>query len=175
MAEQFGELFHQNGYITAIMSRHIEGVSADDIWEKLSNDEERVKWLAPGHIDLFEGGRAQLDFKDSYVIVDSEVPACEVPRLLEFSWSGTTDPDRPIRFELEQDETGCKIKLSVSIPEDEVVSRSCAGWEAHLSMLQAVVAGVSVTFPIDRFKACREFYDEQLTVLMMSEVPVLKL
>ncbi len=175
MAEQFGELFHQNGYVTAIMNRHIEGVSAEDIWEKLSNDAERVKWLAPGHIDLYQGGRASLDFKDSYVIVDSEVTACEAPKLLEFSWSGTEDPNRPIRFELEEDDTGCHIKLSVSIPEDEVVARSCAGWEAHLSMLQAVVAGASVQFPIERFKACRDFYDGQLAMLMMSEVPVLQL
>lgn len=175
MTEHYGDMFHQNGYVTVTMERHMEGVSAEEIWQKLATEEERVKWLAPGNIDLVKGGRANLDFKDSYVIVNSEVTACEAPKVLEFSWSDVTDPERPVRFELQQIENGCTIKLTLSIPEDEVVARSCAGWEAHLTMLQAVVAGASAKFPLERFKACREFFDDQLAMLMMSEVPVLRL
>ena len=175
MTEHFGDMFHQNGYVTATMERKFEGVSARQVWDKLSTEAERVKWLAPGTIDLYQGGRARLDFTDSYVIVDSEVTACIAPHVLEFSWSSATDPKRPIRFELRDSSDGCIVKLQVSIPEDEVVARSCAGWEAHLTMLQAAAAGVSVKFPLDRFKACREFFDQKLTELMMSEVPVLRL
>ena len=175
MTEHYGDMFHQNGYITATMKRHLEDVSVEDVWQKLSSEEERIKWLAPGNIELVKGGRATLDFKDSYVVVNSEVTACVAPKLLEFSWSDLNDPARPVRFELQQEGTGCTITLKVSIPEDEVVARSCAGWEAHLTMLQAVACGASVQFPIERFKACREFFDDQLAMLMMSEVPVLRL
>jgi hypothetical protein len=68
-------MFHQNGYITATMQRCFEGVSNQQVWDKLSPEAERVKWLAPKTIDLYQGGRAQLDFKESYVIVDSAVTA----------------------------------------------------------------------------------------------------
>lgn len=174
MGDNFGTLTHGNGYITATMERDVDA-PVDEVWSKLSEESERVKWLAEGSIDLAVGGRARLDFKDSYVIVDSEVTACEPPRLLEFSWSSGEEPDRPIRFELEETPEGCTIHLSVGIPEDEVVARSCAGWEAHLTMLQAAVAGVPIKFPLDRFKACREQFDAEVMRLLMSEAEVLKL
>ena len=175
MAEHFGDMVHHNGYIITTMQRLFEDTSAEAVWRALTLEAERVKWLAPGTIELKQGGKAKLDFKDSYVVVDSEVTECRAPNLLEFSWSGASDPDRPIHFELEDTAEGCQVTLTVSIPEDEVVARSCAGWEAHLTMLQAAVAGVPIKFPLERFQACREAFDAQLTALMMSEVPVLQL
>ncbi len=176
MTEHFGDMVHIDGYVVTTMTREIADASASDIWRMLATEQERVKWLAPGTIDLFAGGRARLDFQDSYVVVDSAVTSCERNKVLEFSWSGGNDPLRPIRFEIEELETGgCQLTLIVSIPDDEVVARSCAGWEAHLTMLQAALAGVSVKFPLDRFKASREFFDQTLASIMMSEVPVLRL
>ena len=58
VAEHFSDMFHQNGYITATMQRRFEGVSAQQVWDKLSSEAERVKWLAPGTIDLYQGGRS---------------------------------------------------------------------------------------------------------------------
>ena len=171
---EFGELTRSKGYVTATMDRHV-GDQADTVWSMLAEESNRVKWLAPGSLDLKPGGSAKLDFKDSYVLVDSTITACEPSKLLEFSWSGAEDPLRPIRFELEEHLGGCKITLAVSIPENEVVARSCAGWEAHLTMMQAVLAGVSIKFPLDRFKACREDFDAQLLTLMMTDMEVLKL
>lgn len=175
MTEHYGDLSHCNGYVTAVMEREVEATPAE-VWPMLSEEVERVKWLAPGSIDLYSGGRARLDFKDSYVLVDSEVTACEAPRVLEFSWSGANEPQRPVRFEILPAEAGCSlIRLSVGIPDNEVVARSVAGWEAHLTMLQAALAGVSIKFPLDRFKACREAFDEQLASLVMQQMEVVRL
>jgi uncharacterized protein YndB with AHSA1/START domain len=168
MNDEFGSLTHHDGYITATIERDVEA-TPDEVWRMLTEQSERVKWLAPGTIELVVGGRVQLDFKDSYIIVDSDVTACEPSRLLEFSWSGREEPNRPIRFELKSCGDGCRILLNVSIPDNEVVARSCAGWEAHLTMLQAALAGVSIKFPLDRFKACREQFDAELVRLLMSE------
>ena len=82
--------------------------------------------------------------------------------MLAFSWSGEGDPLRPVRFELLPWGNGCMIRLTVSIPDHEVVARSCAGWEAHLTMLQAALAGVSIKFPLDQFKECRAAFEAQL-------------
>lgn len=174
MSEEYGVLIRANGYVTAVMERQVD-VSVEDAWSMLSEESNRVKWLAPGTIDLVQGGRAKLDFKDSYITVDSEVTACEAPGLLEFSWSGVDEPMRLIRFLLKSTDAGCKIHLEVCIPEDEVVARSCAGWEAHLTMMQTALAGVSTKFPLDRFQACRENFDAQLLTLMMTEMEVLRL
>jgi uncharacterized protein YndB with AHSA1/START domain len=174
MSEEYGLLTRANGYITAVMEREVD-VPIDAVWEMLSKESERVKWLAPGIIDLKQGGRARLDFKDSYVMVDSEVVACEAPRLLAFSWSAVDELMRPNRFLLKGTDSGCKIHLEVSIPEDEVVARSCAGWEAHLTMMQTALAGAPTKFPLGRFQACRENFDAQLLTLMMADMEVLRL
>ena len=174
MSNSYGELSREDGYVTAVMERETEA-SVQDIWSMLAKESNRVKWLAPGTLELKKGGRAQLDFKDSYIVVDSEVTACTPNELLEFSWSNVGDPRRPIRFELTKTPAGSNICLTVSIPDDEVVARSCAGWESHLTMLQAAAAGVSVHFPIDRFKLCREEFDRQLLTIMMADVEVLRL
>jgi uncharacterized protein YndB with AHSA1/START domain len=176
MVEHFGDMTHENGYVVTTMTRELMDVTVKDVWRMLSQESERIKWLAPGTIDLFAGGRAKLDFKDSYVEVDSAVTRCEINKVLEFSWSSGQDPMRPICFEIAGQEDGsCKLTLTVSIPDTEVVARSCAGWEAHLTMLQAALAGVPCKFPLDRFKASREYFDTQLAQIMMSEVPVLRL
>lgn len=174
MNEDFGQLHHEDGYVTATMTRDVDAPIAA-VWRMLSEEAERVRWLAPGTIDLEVGGRARLDFSDSYVIVDSEVVACEPERLLAFSWSGPEDPPRPVRFELTERTDGTRITLSVSIPDDEVVARSCAGWEAHLTMLQAALAGVPIKFPLDRFKACRDSFQAELTQIMMAHVEAVRL
>lgn len=172
--EHFGDLSYRDGYITATMERRVE-TTVDKVWEFLIDEGHRVSWLAPGTIDLRAGGRARLDFKDSYVVVDSKVTACVAPALLEFSWSDKGQPLRPVRFELEDHGTESLIRLRVSIPENEVVPRSCAGWEAHLTMLQAALAGVSPKFPMDRFNACRTYFENELAALMMREVPIVRL
>jgi hypothetical protein len=48
--------------------------------------------------------------------------------------------------------------LTLRIPEDEDIARSCAGWEAHLMMLLAAIEGVPIKFPFERFQATREAY-----------------
>ncbi|MCB1644784.1 MAG: SRPBCC family protein [Pseudomonadales bacterium] len=174
MQDTFGTLISQENYVTAVMERETDA-SPKAVWAVLAEESERVKWLAPGTIELKPGGRAELDFKDSYVVVDSEVTACEPEKVLAFSWSGASDPERPVRFEIEPRENGSLIRLTVSIPRDEVVSRSCAGWEAHLTMMQTALAGVPIKFPLERFQACRADFDKQLVALAMTEMPVVRL
>lgn len=174
MSEHFGEMYQSEDHMTAVMERWVD-VPVEEVWQHLAEESKRVAWLAPGTIDLFTGGRARLDFKDSYVVVDSTVSACEAPALLEFSWSGPDDPARPIRFELSEENGGCRIKLTVSIPNDEVVARSCAGWEAHLTMLLAALHGAPTKFPLERFNECRSYFEQELARIMLTSVDVLKL
>ena len=74
MQDTFGTLISQENYVTAVMERETDA-SPKAVWAVLAEESERVKWLAPGTIELKPGGRAELDFKDSYVVVDSEVTA----------------------------------------------------------------------------------------------------
>ena len=139
-----------------------EGKGKEGVWSMLTEPEKFVEWLAPGEIELEQGGAAKLNFTDSGTIIDSSVTACEPPRLLEYSWSGPGEPDRPVRWETAPTDDGTKLTLTLRVPDDEDVARACAGWEAHLMMLLAAIEGVPIKFPFERFVATREAYNARL-------------
>jgi hypothetical protein len=48
--------------------------------------------------------------------------------------------------------------LTVRIPENEDIAKTCAGWEAHLAMLMAALEGAPISFPFEVFQAARAAY-----------------
>jgi uncharacterized protein YndB with AHSA1/START domain len=135
----------------------------ESVWRALTDPALLPQWLAPGRIELRLGGAARLDFGDSGIVIDSAVSACDPTHLLEYSWSGPGEETlRPLRWRLEPAEVGCRLSLTLRIPEGEDAARSAAGWEAHLDMLAAALEGVPVKFPFERFKAAREAYRNKL-------------
>jgi hypothetical protein len=63
-----------------------------------------------------------------------------------------------VRWELAPDGDGARLTLTVTTPLGEDPGRACAGWEAHLEMLEAALEGVPIKFPFERFKAARDAY-----------------
>lgn len=150
-----------DGTMSAAFERHFDHPPAA-VWRALTDPATLPQWLAPGQIELQPGGSVKLDFKDSGVAIDSLVTAFADGRLLEYCWGGPADPARPVRWTLEPDGEGCRLTLRVTVPADEDVGRSAAGWEAHLEMLAATLEGVSIHFPFELFKAARDTYRARL-------------
>lgn len=133
------------------------------VWRALTEPSKLAQWLAPGAIEPRIGGRARLDFRDSGVVVDSEVTLCEPDHLLEYGWNSPGEPERRLTWTLNAVQDGCRLSLVLRLPEGEDVARSCAGWDAHLDMLAATLEGVSIKFPFEAFKAARAAYGERLS------------
>lgn len=159
--EQLGSIVKNEDRYTATLTRTIDH-DVDSVWAMLTDPAHIVDWLAPGTIEVKLGGAAKLDFKDSGIVIDSEVTALDPPRLLEYSWSSPGEPLRPLRFEIEPDGEGSKLTLTLTVPAGENVSRSCAGFEAHLMMLLAAMEGVPIKFPFERFVSTRESYEQMV-------------
>lgn len=134
----------------------------DTVWHMLTQPEALVNWLAPGTLEPRTGGAIQLAFEDSGTAIDGTIRQFDPPRLLEYSWSSGSDPERPLRWELTPTDNGTRLHLTVLIPSDEDIAKAAAGWEAHLEMLLAALEGVPIRFPVDLFLAAREEYREQL-------------
>ncbi len=155
--EKLGTINRAEGCYDARLERflaHDQSV----VWAMLTEPERMVAWLAPGEIELRKGGAAKLNFTDSGIVIDSTVSEFEPPSLLEYSWSSPGEPTRPVRWETAPVAGGTRLTLTLQIPEDEDIARSCAGWEAHLMMLLAAIEGVPIKFPFERFLATREAY-----------------
>jgi|SRR5579872_3755347 len=158
------ELARDDTYVTATMTRLIEHPPAV-IWRALTEPGMLAQWLAPGRIELRQGGAARLDFADSGTVIDSQVSAFEPGRLLEYSWSSPGEPLRPVRWEVHATDEGTQLTLIQKTPLAEDPGRACAGWEAHLEMLQAALEGVPIKFPFESFKAARDAYRPKVAAL----------
>lgn len=157
--ESLGTIEHREGVFHARLERLIPHPPTA-VWAMLTEPAKFVDWLAPGEIELAEGGSAKLNFVDSGIVIDSTVSAYRQDRLLEYSWSGPGEPTRPVRFEISSENDGTRLVLQLSAPDDEDMARSCAGWEAHLMMLLAAMEGVPIRFPFERFQASRAEYNK---------------
>ena len=157
--------FERKGQVISAAMQMTLDDNVERVWRMLTGPEHLASWLAEGRIEPFVGGRAKLDFDQSYVVIDSAVTAYEAPYLLEYSWSGPGEPLRPVRWRLEPIGGVTRLHLTLALPAGEDVARSCAGWSAHLEMLAAALAGAPMKFPLPTFKAARAVYDAQLAQL----------
>ncbi|MGZ6006243.1 MAG: SRPBCC family protein [Rhizomicrobium sp.] len=157
--------FTRNGDVMEAKMKRVLDDSLDRVWVALTDSEELVKWLAPGEIELWEGGSAKLNFTDSGIVIDSKVTAIEPLSVLEYSWSGPGEPLRPVRWDMRPKGDEVELDLTLRMPASEDAGRSCAGWDAHLEMLAATLAGVPIKFPFELFKAARDAYRVQLAAM----------
>jgi uncharacterized protein YndB with AHSA1/START domain len=159
--EGLGAIKLVNGCYEARLERFLEH-DQSAVWAMLTEPDRMVEWLAPGEIELRKGGAAKLNFTDSGIVIDSTVSEFEPPSLLEYSWSSPGEPARPVRWETAPVAGGTNLMLTLRLPEDEDIARSCAGWEAHLMMLLAAIEGIPIKFPFERFQATREAYKSMI-------------
>ncbi len=147
--------------VVARLSRVLDD-DVERVWAALTEPQYLIQWLAPGEIELRPGGAARLNFTDSGIVIDSTVTAIEPLHLLEYSWSGPGEPDRPVRWEIQPEGEAVRLDLTLVLPADEDAGRACAGWAAHLEMLAAALAGVPMKFPLEIFKETQDAYRAQL-------------
>lgn len=152
-----GDLRRRGGYLEARFHRRFDH-PAGEVWRFLTEPGPLARWLTPGEIELRVDGRVKLDFIASGIPIDSRVKALEPLRLLEYSWSGLGEPERPVQWRLAPVGDGVALTLTLRIPVGEDAARACAGWDAHLEMLAAALEGVPINFPLEHFKARRSHY-----------------
>lgn len=148
------------GFEGRLERRYDQGLAA--VWAMLTEPARLAQWLAPGTIELQQGGAVRIDFADSGIVIDSTVTALELQRVLEYSWSSGAQPARPIRWELTEDAGGTRLTLTVRLPGDEDAAKACAGFDGHLDMLAAALEGVPVRFPLDLYLRARKHYQTVL-------------
>lgn len=137
--------------------RHLEA-TPEEVWKMLTDPDHLKDWLAPGTLDPRPGGAVQLDFGASGITIDSVIRVCDPPNELVYSWSSGEAPLRPLRWRLQPREGGTLLRLTVTLPENEDPVIAAAGWDAHLEMLMAALAGVPIGFPVQRFKEARSLF-----------------
>jgi uncharacterized protein YndB with AHSA1/START domain len=164
MSDLFGELSRGPDFIVGRLTRRFD-LAPGVVWRTMTNAENLPLWLAAGRIELKLGGSVWLEFEGSGTVIDSEVLALEGGAMLEFSWSQPGEPLRPVRWDLAANGGGSRLAVTIKTPQGEDAGRACAGWEAHMAMLAAALAGAPIGFPFEVFKAAREGYKPKVAAL----------
>jgi uncharacterized protein YndB with AHSA1/START domain len=164
MSDALADLTRGPDFIVGRMTRRF-GQPPGEVWRMMTAPGSLPLWLAVGRIEQKLGGAVRLDFEGSGTVIESEVLAFEASSMLEFSWSQPGEPVRPVRWDLSADGAGSRLTITIKTPHGEDAGRSCAGWEAHMAMLAAALAGAPIGFPFELFKAAREGYRPKVEAL----------
>lgn len=160
-ANHWGQIRRKGDRVVAQLCRDITH-DIEQVWTMLTDSVRLPQWLAAGYVEQRRGGVVKLDFGLSGSPIDCQVHAIKPPELLAYSWSAGQDPERPIRWDLQQTGSDTRLTLTLDLPDDGNVALSCAGWDAHLEMLMAALEGISIHFPKDRFREARAEFDVML-------------
>ena len=131
------------------------GQASAAVWAMLTEPRHLAQWLAPGTIELRQGGAVRIDFADSGIVIDSTVTALEPRRVLEYSWSSGQQPERPIRWALAE-EAGIPVgfHLAVIVQRERaastVVARCMGGINTGPQLAEPIV-GLIMTGTLDRY------------------------
>ncbi|MBS02226.1 MAG: polyketide cyclase [Gammaproteobacteria bacterium] len=157
VAKDLGEVSREGTDWMARLTREFEA-GPSDVWQVLTESDRFALWLAPGTIEPAVGGSVALAFEGSGTVINSRVTAFERERCLAFSWSDAGEPERPVRLWIEPSGSGSRLEVSLGLPGNEDMAKHCAGWEAHLAMLEAVLVGAPIDFPFELFMQARQSY-----------------
>lgn len=146
----------------------------DRVWAYLTQSELRGQWLATGGMDLREGGKVELVWRNDDLNgrreqrpegfeeehrMESVVTRIDPPRLLSFGWNGGSE----VTFELEPQ--GAEVLLTVThrrLPDRGTMLGVSAGWHAHLDVLVARFRGTEPPLFWSHWKQLRADYDARL-------------
>lgn len=131
------------------------------VWRYLTDSRCLPLWLAPGDMELREGGAVRIDFQVSGSPIDSVLTELHPESVLAFAWSDRDTRERLLRWQLEPVDAGTRLALTMHLGHTEPVAKYAAGWDTHLDMLLAALEGIPLSFPLSRFKAARQSFQRR--------------
>lgn len=140
------------------LERHLVG-PADRVWSHLVDPEQRATWLAGGAVEPRVGGRVTLAFRHAEITDDPPpddsraahehghlahgvVIDWQPPRRLVHTWEDGDFEVSEVAFEVSDEVDGVGLAVTHrGLDTRSTVVGVAAGWDAHLGMLAARLAG----------------------------------
>jgi uncharacterized protein YndB with AHSA1/START domain len=152
------------------------------VWRALTDPAELRKWWGDADLDLTDGGRFTLRWRNTddhgnAATLEGAISKLDPPRLLEIAatWGSTTTTNAPatqttITWELDPDGDHTLLHFTSTIPgspaQDGTTdpgTTTAAGWHLHLDALAAVLAGdqVDIAHPEPLFEPIHQAYTQK--------------
>jgi uncharacterized protein YndB with AHSA1/START domain len=138
-----GEIEQIDGELVLRFERHYSN-SINDVWDAITNPERIAQWWLPFDadisVDLVAGGNYELRGKEGAPTLSWTVLRVEPPRLFEHTH---VDPEIIITWQLMEEEEGCELVLTQTVPDraNAVSNNSIVGMHTSLERLAALLRG----------------------------------
>jgi uncharacterized protein YndB with AHSA1/START domain len=144
------------------------------VWEALTDPAELRKWWGDADLDLVDGGRFALRWRNTdedgnTATLDGAISKLDPPRLLEISaaWGSTATPDpgapTTLTWELDPDGDHTLLRFTNTVSEPIDDDTIAAGWHLHLDALATILSGgqVDIAHPEPIFEPIHQAYTEK--------------
>jgi uncharacterized protein YndB with AHSA1/START domain len=132
-----------------------------EIWEAITGPDRLAEWLERTDLARRVGGSVTVHFEGSPVT--GKVQVWEPPSVLEYTWVISGEIESVVRFELEPDNGGTRLRLfHRALPADQAAGYA-PGWHAYLDRLAAMIQGKPLPDWESRFVALRPEYQRPRT------------
>jgi uncharacterized protein YndB with AHSA1/START domain len=115
----------------------------EKVWRALTTPDELRRWLGDAEVDLVEGGRFVIRWRNSPSVMHATIVRLESPRLLETSG----DRHGLLRWELRPTADGTVLRFSSTVELSEADrAKVLAGWHCHFDALAEALDGRELPF-----------------------------
>lgn len=136
----------------------------EKVWAALTVPERIADWLGIVDLDPRLGGHYLLKFSADDPGMVGEVVEFQPLRLLAHTWPDPGHPDGIVRYELEPDGAGCRLRLTNAGLLGKY-ARSIAGWHVFLDAIPGATEGVATVWTMAREAEVLALYQAQLTAV----------
>jgi len=134
----------------------------EKVWAALTVPERLADWLAQAQVDLRVGGRIALYWTDHNYRMIGTIIELDPPRLIAWTWPDEGHPDSVVRWELDAEADGCRLRLSQNHLRSPDLLSVAGGWHTHLEGLPGAVDGVCTPWRAEREREVVGLYKEPL-------------
>jgi len=136
----------------------------EKVWAAITTPERIADWFAIVDLDPRLGGHYRLKFSPDETPTDGVIVAFEPPRLFAHTWPDPAHPASVIRYELEPDGDGCRLRFSqTGLPAKYVAA--IAGWHVFLDAIPGAVDAVRFVWTQEAEAEVLKLYKDRLAAV----------
>lgn len=132
----------------------------EKVWAALTVPERISEWLlTKTEVDLRVGGRFALEWLDGDSAMAGVITELDPPRLIAWTWPYEAHPNSVVRWELQPDGAGCRLRLIQTAMHPPHLIGVSAGWHAYLECLPGAAAPEITRWTAERERELRARYE----------------
>jgi uncharacterized protein YndB with AHSA1/START domain len=130
------------------------------IWEALTTPEGLARWMqSQVEVTPGAGGRIHFVFQDGVSTMTGDIVDWDPPHRFAFTWNEkATSGDSVVRFDLFDDPTGCRLRLTHDMAESVNAIEFASGWHWHLDGLDGAAGGEATAWNAQRWRVLDKMY-----------------